>query len=201
MPHAAFLLSTARVRYSQCQTSKSSSRPTRRNPQFDAPQSSALDASRIFQRQRRGEHTATPLPSPPTPPQRFSPSPSLMFRQPSQVIILKHHQPPSIPKLGPQRFVELDSTLVPIQNFPAQRMAALALGDAGDRRQQGFAHFPSPKRFPDKQVPEEHLSSSPGAVEIEEDRISRGLLVPIREQHAELGLGAKPITRQIRLRG
>src|SRR5208283_116775 len=117
-----------------------------------------------------------------------------------QLIIPKHNRPPSIPELGTQRLVELDGTLIPVQHLPAQCVAVLACSDASNRRQQGLAELPSSIGFADKQVFQEHLASSPGAVEIKEERVPCRLFVPICKQHAELGLRAKPVSRQIRFR-
>ena len=71
---------------------------------------------------------------------------------------------------------------------------------ASNRRNESLADSSSAELAADKQVLKVQTCASPGSVMIEENRKAGRLAVPFGDQGAKLGVVAKPITRNVRLR-
>src|ERR1700727_1955015 len=123
---------------------------------------------------------------------------SLRFlRQTPQGIAAQHDWTPSIAKLGSQRLVQLNRSLIPVDYFPVDSVTFSFNRNSRHRSQQRRPDPAPSKSFPDKQIFKKQTPSSPRRIVVKEKSISRRLRVPIRDERAKGRILPKSVTAQV----
>src|SRR3989442_2460566 len=123
---------------------------------------------------------------------------ALLARQTLQRLALDSHGKPLLDDLGSEGLVEPDGRSVPVEDLPLEASAVLVDGKSRQMREQALADSLAAELRTHEEVFEvQAWAAEPGGVVIKEQGEAGGPPIPLRDDDAELGLGAEAVSREV----